>query len=140
MIEVDQKLSYNQKFLTAVKKIRTNFEMPKRESMTLRERIGFTENPELIAKSKELAEQFKLPQSWAETILSYIVYGEFLPLFAPDIMSLRIEQEDEDSEKEFYLRIFPHTSKRDLLRHLRGREIQETERRHSEPPCLLRMH
>src|SRR3989344_17510 len=85
------KIGFNQKFKSAVEKIRAEFHILKREEMTIGQRLLLEEN-----------------------ILGYIVYDDFFFLHDPDVLSLEIESEENEVEKKFYLRIFPDTSIKDI--------------------------
>src|SRR3989338_2529376 len=108
------KIGFNQKFKSAVEKIRAEFHILKREEMTIGQRLLLVENPIVIQKSKELIGNFDLPKNWEENILGYIVYDDFFFLHDPDVLSLEIESEENEVEKKFYLRIFPDTSIKDI--------------------------
>src|SRR3990167_118970 len=71
-------------------------------------------NPKLIKKAEALTKEFSLPKTWKDIILKYILEDDFLPDFDPNGLFLETRIDDKESDNKYYLRIFPHTSIKDI--------------------------
>lgn len=113
--EMYKKLVINEKFQSAIKKIRVEFGIKVMEGMTSSKIKRFNQDPELIKKAKKLTRDLGLPQTWQGVVHQYILWDEFyFPDYDPEALFLETRKESKTSEEEFYLRVFPHTSIKDI--------------------------
>jgi hypothetical protein len=114
--DMHKKLVINEKFQSALKKIRAEFGI-KVEELTGKRIAQLSKNPELLKRSKKLTSELGLGQTWQGIVHQYILWDEFyFPDYDPESIFLETRKENNKSEEEFYLRIFPHTSSKDIER------------------------
>lgn len=106
---IHKKLDLNKKFTLATKKIREKFKIKEFDQLTKKEVSQFFKNPKLLRQSEKLTNATGLPDTWQPIVHEYIIWGGYYgPVFDPDAFFL--ETRTKGLGKEYYLRIFPHTS------------------------------
>jgi hypothetical protein len=114
ILDVHQKIVINEKFQSVLKKVRTEFGVPELGKTTYGELFLMRKNPKLIKKTQALIKEFGLPKTWEDIILKYILEDDIFPDYNPNGLSLEIKNEGDRPDEEYYLRIFPQTSIKEI--------------------------
>jgi hypothetical protein len=116
-LNIHKKLDLNKKFQFAIKKIRERFKIKGFGELTRKALDQLFKNPKLIKQSEKLTTGMGLPDTWQPIVHEYVIWGGYYgPVFDPDAFVLETRTKNKKTEKEYYLRIFPHTSIRDIKR------------------------
>lgn len=111
--EIYRKLVLNEELNSAIEKIRKEFSIPDIDDMSREEWLSFNEDYRLLIKSEEIINKFKLPKTWIDIVHQYIVDDNFIHEKNPDGLRL-VTEINYKGEGEYYIRIFPHTSIKDI--------------------------